>query len=634
MRTRIDLNKECIFIADNKQIDVNIPHTWNVQGSSLVKYKGSATYIKKFNKPIELKDKCIYLIFDGVNSVCDVMLNGMQIGHHEGGYSRFIIDITDQIQESNTLIVKVSNITTDYVYPTTADFTFYGGIYRNVYLKICDKHHLKFNSYSSSPLKCTTSYANNIGHLNVCYTPAFKDDEVKIQIVNKDGLIIKEGYNKDFEINNPILWNGIENPYLYKVKASLYHSNTLCDEVIENIGFRSFKVDPINGFFLNDKPYPLRGVSKHQDRKDKGNAISYDDMEEDLELIKEIGANCIRLAHYQHDQYIYDLCDKYGIIIWTEIPYISKHSSNGFDNIKQQLQELILQNYNHPSIFFWGLSNEITMFKKGFNKNTIEEHKELNKIAHYLDPNRMTTIACYSAMLINNKIAHITDLASYNLYCGWYIPFTHLTSFILDLWHLFYPKSPIGLSEYGAEGMINLHSSHPKRFDDTEEYQCIYHEKMLKDITKRKYIWSTFVWNMFDFASEGRNTGGEEGINHKGLITFDRKIKKDSFYLYKAYWSKEPFIHICSERYINRKERKTLIKIYSNLNELMIYKNDKYIKTIKGNKVFKFKLKLDTINNITVKSGSVEDSITINKVNKKDKSYILKKKSNNKSWQK
>lgn len=414
----------------------------------------------------------------------------------------------------------------------------------------------------------------------------------------------------------------------------MYHGNTLCDEVIENIGFRSFKVDPINGFFLNDKPYPLRGVSKHQDRKEKGNAISYDDMEEDLELIKEIGANCIRLAHYQHDQHVYDLCDKYGIIIWTEIPYISKHSSNGFDNIKQQLQELILQNYNHPSIFFWGLSNEITMFKKEFNKSAIEEHKELNKIAHYLDPNRMTTIACYSAMLINNKIAHITDLASYNLYCGWYIPFTHLTSFILDLWHLFYPKSPIGLSEYGAEGMINLHSSHPKRFDDTEEYQCIYHEKMLKDITKRKYIWSTFVWNMFDFASEGRNTGGEEGINHKGLITFDRKIKKDSFYLYKAYWSKEPFIHICSKRYINRKERKTLIKIYSNLNELMIYKNDKYIKTIKGNKVFKFKLKLDTINNITVKSGSIEDSITINKVNKKDKSYILKKKSNNKSWQK
>lgn len=634
MRTRIDLNKEWIFIADNKQIDVNIPHTWNAQGSSLVKYKGSATYIKKFNKPIELKDKCIYLIFDGVNSVCDVILNRMQIGHHEDGYSRFIIDITNQIQESNTLIVKVSNKTTDYIYPTTADFTFYGGIYRNVYLEICDKHHLKFNSYSSSPLKCTTSYANNIGHLNVCYTPAFKDDEVKIQIVNKDGLIIKEGYNKDFEINNPILWNGIENPYLYKVKASLYHGNTLCDEVIENIGFRSFKVDPINGFFLNDKPYPLRGVSKHQDRKDKGNAISYDDMEEDLELIKEIGANCIRLAHYQHDQHIYDLCDKYGIIIWTEIPYISKHSSNGFDNIKQQLQELILQNYNHPSVFFWGLSNEITMFKKEFNNNTIEEHKELNKIAHYLDPNRMTTIACYSAMLINNKIAHITDLASYNLYCGWYIPFTHLTSFILDLWHLFYPKSPIGLSEYGAEGMINLHSSHPKRFDDTEEYQCIYHEKMLKDITKRKYIWSTFVWNMFDFASEGRNTGGEEGINHKGLITFDRKIKKDSFYLYKAYWSKEPFIHICSKRYINRKERKTLIKIYSNLNELMIYKNDKYIKTIKGNKVFKFKLKLDTINNITVKSGSIEDSITINKVNKKDKSYILKKKSNNKSWQK
>ncbi len=274
------------------------------------------------------------------------------------------------------------------------------------------------------------------------------------------------------------------------------------------------------------------------------------------------------------------------------------------------------------------------MFRKTFGKDCRSIHKELNDFAHKEDPSRKTTIACFSMMNIFNRIAHITDLASYNLYWGWYVPFTPMTSWILDSWHLFYSKSPIGLSEYGAEGMPNLHSSHPRRFDNTEEYQAIYHERMLKDINKRPYIWATHVWNMFDFASDGRNQGGEKGINHKGLVTFDRKTKKDAFYVYKAYWSKDPFVHICSKRYINRTDKKAVVKIYSNLPKVALYQNGKLVAEKSGNKIFKFKIKLENTNDLRAISGKFSDEAKIIRVKEKDKSYILPKGGNNLSWQK
>lgn len=640
MRNYISLNENWLFSLKNDQniIEVNIPHTWNGRDGQ----DGGNDYIKtlaRYEKTFKIdknNESNYYLIFDGINSIADVYLNNKQIKHHEGGYSRFIVDCTSEIEEINKLKILVDNRINNNVYPTIADFTFYGGIYRDVKLLIVNRRHILFQKDSSPCLKCYPEVNDNQGYLKV-EAIANSDDFIKLELLDKENNIVTNfGVNEKITINFPHLWNGLKDPYLYTVKGILKSksSDEILDVVETKIGFRSYYIDSQNGFFLNGKSYPLRGVAKHQDRPLLGNAISKKDMDEDMSLIKELGATTIRLSHYQHDQYFYDLCDKYGLVVWTEIPYISRHSKSGFENAKSQLLELIHQNFNHPSIICYGISNEITMFHKQYGKDCLEVHKKLNEIAHKEDPSRLTTIACFSIMSIFNRVAHVTDLASYNLYYGWYFPFTFLTCKILDLWHLFYKKNPIGLSEYGAEGMPNLHSSKPKRFDNTEEYQAIYHEKMLKDISKRDYIWATHVWNMFDFGSDGRNQGGEKGINHKGLVTFDRKTKKDSFYIYKAYWSDEPFVHICSKRYINRKENKTIIKVYSNQKEVTLFNNDIKISTLKGDKIFKFKIKLETTNNIKVVSNNLIDTCIINKVKKTDETYKLKKGGNNLSWQK
>ncbi len=640
MREHISLNNDWKFSINNdeNQITVNTPHTWNgIDGQD-----GSNDYLKtltRYEKDFEInkdENKAYYLIFDGINSVADVYLNDNKLSHHEGGYSRFILECTSSIKDKNELKIFVDNRVDKRIYPTIADFTFYGGIYRDVKLLIVNKKHFLFHDDSSPCLKCTPEVKDNIGYLTVDLKVNC-EEKILIQLFDKENNLVKDfKANEKAEIESVHLWNGLKDPYLYTIKASLISKSNdeILDSVETKIGFRTFYIDSERGFFLNGNPYPLRGVAKHQDRPKIGNAISKKDMEEDMSIIKELGATTIRLSHYQHDQYFYDLCDSYGLIVWTEIPYISRHSKEGYDNAKSQLLELIHQNYNHPSIICYGISNEITMFFKQFGKDCIEAHKKLNEIAHKEDPTRKTTIACFLPMLIFNRVAHITDLVSYNLYYGWYLPFTSINCKILDLWHHFYRKTPIGLSEYGAEGMPNLHSSKPKRFDNTEEYQCLFHEKMLKDISKRNYIWATHVWNMFDFGSDGRNQGGEKGINHKGLVTFDRKIKKDAFYIYKAYWSDEPFVHICSKRYINRAEKETVIKVYSNQKEITLYNNDVKIATLKGDKVFKFKIKLEKINNVKIVFGNLVDTCIIKRVNTKDKSYILQKGGSNLSWQK
>lgn len=637
MRKTISLNDNWSFQIEGKEeTTVSLPHTWNGgdgQDGGNDYLRSVGTYKKHFKK-LEDKDQNYYLEFNGVNSIAEVFLNGKKIAHHEGGYSRFIIDITNDIKDENELLVTVDNRHYEHVYPHAADFTFYGGIYRDVNLLIVPKEHFEFLEDSSPCLKCDVKVKNGNGILKVtCKSNSNKD--IKIELIDKDGNVVANGKdNEEINIKNIHLWNGLKDPYLYTVRAKLLDGSSILDEVTTKVGFRSFFVDPKKGFFLNGKPYPLRGVAKHQDRPKKGNAINKEDMDLDMALIKEIGATTVRLSHYQHDQYFYDLCDENGLIAWAEIPYISKYSKDANNNAKSQLSELIHQCYNHPSIVCWGISNEITMFRKRFGKDCRENHKELNDLAHKEDPSRLTTIACFSVMSIFNRIAHITDLVSYNLYWGWYVPFTPMTGWILDAWHFFYPHSPIGLSEYGAEGMPNLHSSHPKRFDNTEEYQTNYHEKMLKCFEKRPYIWATHVWNMFDFGSDGRNQGGEKGINHKGLVTFDRQTKKDAFYIYKAYWSEDPFIHICSKRYVNRTNKKATIKIYSNQKEVTLYQNGKKIATKTGDKVFKFKIKLEEKNEIQAISGNLKDYSLIIRVKEKDQSYILPKGGNNMSWQK
>ena len=635
MRQVILFNNDWLFqMPGEEPVKLNLPHTWNgVDGQDGGdNYKRcKCTYTKTFKKPDFKVGERVKLEFKGVNSEGEVLLNGKLLTVHAGGYSTFIVDITDHLLDENTLVVNVDNSKTEEVYPQTADFTFYGGIYRDVNLLILPKNHFEFLKDSSPALKVTTKVDGNDGIINVVAEVSGNLAPI-ILVLNKENEVVAKGtINEDIKISNVHLWNGVKDPYLYTVKGILKDKD-IEDEVSTRIGFRTFKVDPKKGFFLNGKPYPLRGVCRHQDRPKIGNALTKKEHEEDIKLIKEVGANTIRLAHYQHDQYFYDLCDEYGFVVWAEIPYISRYMKAADKNAFNQMSELIHQNFNHPSIVCWGISNEITMFK--VTNATRKHHKELNEFCHKEDPSRFTTIACFSVMTIFNRIAHITDVASYNLYWGWYVPITRVTGLICDMWHLFYPHGPIGLSEYGAEAMPNLHSAHPRRGDNTEEYQAIYHEKMIDVINKRPYLWATHVWNMFDFAADARNQGGEPGMNHKGLVTFDRKTKKDSFYAYKAYWSDEPFIHLCSKRFVNRTGSKTLVKVYTNQKEVSLYQNGKLIATKSGDKIFKFKIKMDPTNEIVVKSGDLEDKGTIIKVAAKDPSYIVKKGGSNKSWEK
>jgi beta-galactosidase/beta-glucuronidase len=435
-------------------------------------------------------------------------------------------------------------------------------------------------------------------------------------------------------IENIHLWNGLSDPYLYTATAELYVDDKCVDRVQSRCGFRVFRFDPQKGFFLNGKSYPLRGVSRHQDRPKIGNALTRENHEEDMRLIREIGANTVRLAHYQQDDYFYDLCDENGLVVWAEIPYISRHMPEANPNAVQQMKELIFQQYNHPSIVMWGVSNEITMYGK-HRKDMLAFHQKLNSLVKELDPTRVTTLACFAMCGPFNKVAHITDVVAWNLYLGWYVPGFFLNDLWLKFYHMCYPNSSLGFSEYGAEAMPNLHSRHPKRGDNSEEYQANYHEYMLRCFARHPFLWGTYVWNMFDFAADARNQGGEPGMNHKGLVTFDRQTKKDSFYAYKAYWSSEPFVHIVGKRYANRTEKTTVVKVYTNTNGVKLYNNGVEIagKT-KDKKVFEFKVKLEKENKIKAVSGELTDECVLHKVEKPDPDYVLHVKSETQSWQK
>ena len=330
----------------------------------------------------------------------------------------------------------------------------------------------------------------------------------------------------------------MDEPNLYTVTARLNRRNETYDEIILNAGVRSFAVTPDGGFSINGVATPLRGVSRHQDRLYKGNALTAEDHYEDAQIIKDLGANTIRLAHYQHSQDFYDACDQLGFAVWAEIPFISvfKPGDAAHEHCRQEMKELVIQNYNHPCIVCWGVSNEITISTRD-KADMLDNHRELNDLCHKMDSTRLTTLACYAMCGPFNPVAHITDLVSWNLYLGWYVPGLFLNDLWMDFFHLVYPGRPLGFSEYGAEGMPNLHSSKPRRGDHTEEYQAKYHEYMLRCFDRHKWMWATHVWNMFDFAADARDQGGEPGMNHKGLVTFDRKTRKDSFYLYKAWWS-------------------------------------------------------------------------------------------------
>ena len=632
MRSTHLLNKYWIFTGpEGKEQTLHIPHTWNAldgQDGGNDYWRGTCTYRKKFSCPeFDREHQQVYLEFQGVNASARVILNGNTVMTHDGGYSTFRGDITEYLREENDLLVEVDNSVNDRVYPQKADFTFYGGIYRDVQLVIVNRQHFDMDHFGGPGLAVTPKVEGKDGKIRVRTWHTGENARVEVRLLDGSGAEVAAGEGEDITLTVPQvhLWDGLEDPYLYTCQATLVAGGQPVDQVSAAFGVRFFRMDPKEGFFLNGRSYPLHGVSRHQDRKGLGNALTQAHHDEDMALIRELGANTIRLAHYQHDQYFYDLCDRVGMIVWAEIPYISEHMPKGRENTVSQMKELIVQNYNHPSIVTWGISNEITISTKD-SRDMLDNHRMLNDLVHEMDPGRPTSLACYAVCGPFNKVAHITDIVSWNLYLGWYVPGLFLNDLWIDFFHWKYPNRCLGYSEYGCEGMPNLHSSHPRRGDHTEEYQAKYHEYMLRCFQKRPFMWANHVWNMFDFAADARNQGGEPGMNHKGLVTFDRKTKKDSFYLYKAYWTKEPMVHICSKRYRYRPEKKTTVKVYSNCPQVILYANGKKVAEQAGDKVFVFRIALEGQTKLEAVAGQVRDEVILEYTPRAVKEYKLSKK--------
>ena len=648
MRTIININRKWAFTKMASEIPaampnnwdfVNIPHSWNAidgQDGDNDYFRGTAFYAKAFNK-IDLPNKDqYYLEFKGVNSSADVYLNGKKLAHHDGGYSTFRVNITEALETVNLLVVAVDNSANETVYPQMADFTFYGGIYRDVNIICVNNSHFDLDYFGAPSIMVTPTIKEKDASVKVdtFVTNAKMGQTIRYTIYDaEENAIATEDTTETsttFTINNVHLWHGKKDPYLYCCEAEIIEDGEVVDNVCTRFGCRSFEIDPDNGFILNGEEYPLRGVSRHQDRWGFGNALLPEHHEEDINLILEMGATTIRLAHYQHDQYFYDLCDEKGLVIWAEIPYISKHMPNGRENTISQMKELISQNYNHPSIVVWGLSNEISI--GGSDDDLLENHRILNDLCHEMDSTRLTTIAAVSMCKMNDPYLQIPDVVSYNHYFGWYGGETDMNGPWFDKFHKMHPSIPIGCSEYGCEA-LNWHTSDPRQGDYTEEYQSFYHEELIKQFFSRKYLWATHVWNMFDFGADARNEGGENGQNHKGLVTFDRKYKKDSFYAYKAWLSDEPFVHICSKRYIDRVEDITKVTVYSNQPYVELFANGVSLgKKTAEDHFFRFEVKNEGETKLLAVAGDCKDESVIRKVETFNEAYRLVEKGAILNW--
>ena len=641
MRSILNINENWIFLKDTQQIPevipesaetISLPHTWNAldgQDGGNDYFRGSCCYMKKMVKSDLPSGEAFYLEINGANNSADVYVNGKKLAHHDNGYSTWRVNITDALEEENTIAVIVDNAPTELVYPQTADFTFYGGLYRDVNLIAVNNTHFDLDYFGGKGVIVTPVMEGTDAKVLVesFITGLQENDTIAYTITDAAGTVVvsHEGIATQwsYTITAPHLWDGVKDPYLYTLKAEIRRNTEVLDSVFIRFGCRSYSIDPQNGFILNGREYPLHGVSRHQDRWGIGNALLPKHHREDMDLICEMGANTIRLAHYQHDSYFYDLCDERGMVVWAEIPYISRHMPQANENTVLQMKELIVQNYNHPSIVVWGLSNEITM-DGAKDPDMIKQHRILNDLVHEMDKTRPTVIACISTCGIDEEYVHIPDVISYNHYFGWYGGNVADNGPWFDKFHEKYPNTAIGVSEYGCEA-LNWHTSSPRQGDYTEEYQAYYHEELIKQLFTRKYIWATHVWNMFDFGADARAEGGENGQNHKGLVTIDRTYKKDSFYAYKAWLSDEPFVHLCSKRYIDRVEDVTKIIVYSNQPEVELFVNGESI----GNKTaedhfFRFEVPNVGETKLLAVAGECRDESIIRKVDTMNEDYILK----------
>ncbi len=624
--------------------EVVVPHTWNNidgQDGGNDYYRGLCWYHKTIT--IKKHSGRVFIEFEGVNSVATVLLNGTFLGIHKGGYSTFRFDITDIAHEGdNLLIVGADNSHNEEVYPLMADFTFYGGIYRNVSL-IYTNNILFDLAHQGAPgvYVSQTNITKELAEFKVdMYLKNYLSDQlatIQIDIVDYEGnvkltktksvlLSNEDTISQKFSLVNPHLWNGVKDPYLYTINVALIVDDEVVDFRNIKTGFRSFTVDDTY-VYLNGNKIKLNGVSRHQDRWGVGNALTNEMHDEDMEFIKEVGANSIRLAHYQQAQYFYDLCDKEGMIVWAEIPYISISSKTDFSgsNALSQMEELIKQNYNHSSIVMWGVQNEITI--QGKRNNLEEIVQNLHNLAKELDPYRFTTQAQVAILPSNDPLNDVTDLLASNQYFGWYMGEAEDFIPYLEEYRKNTPNRPIGLSEYGAEGIIKYHSDNPVCKDYTEEYHALWHEKVYNILSHTEFVWGTYVWNMFSFAADARDEGGVKGLNNKGLVTIDRKIRKDAFYYYKAKWNKAPMVHLCSKRFVERHNREIELKAYSNLGEVAFYLNGILVDTVLNDDVvFTTKVTLkEGENKVLVISANLKDETTFITVDEPNPSYTVPK---------
>jgi beta-galactosidase len=624
--------KEDAFLEGISWETVSVPHTWNNidgQDGGNDYYRGLCYYKREIT--IEPHEGRIFLEFEGVNSVSTVYLNNELLGVHKGGYSTFRYDITEIAHEGkNELLVGVDNKHYEDIMPLIADFTFYGGIYRDSY--IVYQSQVGFDlSHKGAP--GVYVYQNDISQERAEFridayvrnygVPQQIDVEVKI-LDSLEKVVLSETKTIDCDDNtlvsfdcrleNPHLWNGVKDPYLYTVIVKVGSD-------VRNIptGFRYFHMDD-KAFYLNGELVRLNGVSRHQDRWGVGNALTKEMHEEDMELIKEIGANSIRLAHYQQTQYFYDLCDKEGMIVWAEIPYITRPSKTDHEglNPKSQMEELVKQNFNHSSIVMWGVQNEITAVGKRDNVEQIVQ--ELNDLTKQLDSTRLTTQAQVAMHEVDDAMNNITDVVGFNQYFGWYTGVVEDFKPWLEKYRKSNPTRPLCLSEYGVEGIVKYHTDDPKVKDYTEEYHAYWHEQAYGILSTTDFVWGTYVWNMFTFAADFRDEGGVKGLNNKGLVNFDRTIKKDAFYYYKAKWSKEPMVHLNSKRFVERHNKEITLKAYSNLDEVTFYLNDEIVGGIKKDDViFTVSVVLNEgENKVKVCAGDLCDEtifVTVDKIN-------------------
>ncbi|MBQ8583567.1 MAG: glycoside hydrolase family 2 protein [Clostridia bacterium] len=646
MRNIININEGWQFIKDSADparkegaVAVNLPHSWNAtdgQDGGNDYFRGSCLYVKEIKKADLPEAAKYYIEIQGANSSADLYVGGEKLMHHDGGYSTWRADITEALGEGAEIAIVVDNAPNETVYPQMADFTFYGGLYRDVNIIAVAENHFDLDYYGGKGLAITPKVEGADATVTVdVYTTDLADGQKLVySIYDKDEKLLlsteTEEKTATFKLEGVHLWHARRDPYLYCCEVEIKAGDEVVDSVCSRFGVRSFEIDPERGFILNGEEYPLHGVSRHQDRLGVGNALTHEHHIEDMDLICEVGANTIRLAHYQHDQFFYDLCDERGMVVWAEIPYISKHLPGARENTISQMKELITQNYNHPSIVVWGLSNEITM--NGEDEDLISNHVELNDLCHEMDKTRLTTIACVSMCSIDAKYNKIPDVISYNHYFGWYGGDTSMNGPWFDNFHAKYPNIPIGVSEYGCEA-LNWHTSNPTQGDYTEEYQAYYHEELIKQLFTRKYIWSTHVWNMFDFGADARAEGGENGQNHKGLVTMDRKYKKDSFYAYKAWLSDEPFVHLAGKRYIDRVEDVTKVTVYSNLPEVELFANGESLgKKTAEDHFFYFDVPNKGETKLVAKAGELTDESVIRKVDEMNQDYVLKEKGAVLNW--